>query len=122
MYKRKCKICGKEFESPYWKKQCCSDKCSKINAREITKRWNEIHHTDYQRAKRNGSVLCRICGEPIYRTVGRRSTTTMHDECVFKQCADILKEGKRLTGAQAQRLSARGYTITEFKEEYMNGE
>lgn len=58
----------------------------------------------------------------MYRTVGRRSTATMHDECVFKQCADVIKAGKILTGAQAQRLSARGYTITEFKEEYMNGE
>lgn len=123
MYKKKCKICGKEFETNYRRKSCCSEKCAEINKREITRQWNKLHAADYRRAKRKGiSVVCRICGEPIYRDINKRSTAVMHDECVFRQCAEVLTKGERLTTAQIQRLYARGYTKKEFIEEYMNGE
>ena len=120
MYKRVCKICGKEFETRYYRRKCCSPECSKVNAREITRIWNSIHHTEWWRNKNNGKVLCKICGKPIFRIEGRRSTAQMHDECVFNQCKDVLKAGKKLNGMQGQRLAARGYTIREFKEDFLN--
>ena len=64
--------------------------------------------------------MCRICGKPVYRDINKRSTATMHDECVFSQCADVMSSGEQLTKAQIQRLYSRGYTIKEFKEDYMN--
>ena len=114
-----CKICGKQFETNNRRKICCSNECSKKNARIITKLWNDRFHRDYQRKRNKGTVLCRICGEPVFRDIHKRSTATMHDDCVFEQCADILLSGNKLTKAQMQRLYSRGYTIKEFKEDYM---
>ena len=122
VYKKNCKICKKEFETNNRRKVCCCSKCADINKRIITKQWNELHGTDYQRKKRNGCSLCRICGEPMHRDVHKRSTATMHDECVYSDCMKVLKEGKRLSNTQIQRLYARGYTLKEFIEEYINNE
>jgi len=119
---KNCKICEKEFETNNRRKVCCSAKCADINKRIITKQWNELHSRDYQRNRKNGCTLCRICGKPIHRDVHKRSTATMHDDCVYKESAEILKAGKKLTDAQVQRLYARGYTIKEFIEEYVNNE
>jgi hypothetical protein len=46
----------------------------------------------------------------------------MHDECVYSDCMKVLKEGKKLSNTQIQRLYARGYTLKEFIEEYVNNE
>lgn len=119
---KNCKICKKEFETNNRRKVCCCSKCADINKRIITKQWNELRGTDYQRKKRNGCSLCRICGEPMHRDVHKRSTATMHDECVYSDCMKVLKEGKKLSNTQIQRLYARGYTLKEFIEEYVNNE
>jgi hypothetical protein len=119
---KNCKICKKEFETNNRRKVCCCSKCADINKRIITKQWNELHGTDYQRKKRNGCSLCRICGEPMHRDVHKRSTATMHDECVYSDCMKVLKEGKKLSNTQIQRLYTRGYTLKEFIEEYVNNE
>lgn len=118
---RECMICGKEFETNHGTKKFCSKECAAINHRQVAKDWYRIHGKVY-RKQSNGIVLCRICGEPIYRNVGIRSTSIMHDECVFKQCKDVLQAGEKLSTAQIQRLSARGYTQKEFIEEYISNE
>ena len=43
----------------------------------------------------------------------------MHNECVYEDCRKTLEEGKTLSHVQLLRLQARGYTIPEFKEEFM---
>lgn len=116
-----CKICGREFETNHGTKKLCSKNCAVINKRLQAKEWYRIHGRVYKKQK-NNIVLCRICGEPIHRTCGIRSTSIMHDECVFRQCKDVLKAGEKLSTAQIQRLSARGYTQKEFIEEYISNE
>ena len=58
----------------------------------------------------------------MHRDVHKRSTATMHDNCVYSDCMKVLKEGKKLSNTQIQRLYARGYTLKEFIEEHVNNE
>lgn len=49
-YKKKCIICGKEFETSIYNKISCSNKCSKIREKNKNKEWNiknEKHVKEY---------------------------------------------------------------------------
>lgn len=123
----KCIICGKEYE-PYVcygeRQLTCSQECRKEYAR-IYARTNPKRHIYAEKCKRNaqerrnGHVICRICGKPVYRTftVGEGSPW-MHYECVIDDCIKTLKAGEKLSKKQMMRLDTRGYTLTEFKEEF----
>lgn len=123
-----CKICGKPFESKVRNKITCSDECHKANCRLLWKDWYYKNHEktlEYFREKPyqyKPQVKCKICGNIIEKKefVGKqRSTIQMHEECVFNDCLNTLKGGNKLSSIQAQRLAARGYTISEFREEYL---
>lgn len=123
----KCVICGKMYE-PYHcygeRQLTCSQECRKEYARQYAK--NNPKQYEYKerykqmkRIRTNGHVICRICGKPIYRTfeLGEGSPW-MHEECVFNDCINTLKHGEKLSRKQLLRLDRRGYSITEFREEF----
>lgn len=123
----KCVICGKMYE-PYHcygeRQLTCSQECRKEYARQYAKNNPKQYEYKerYKRMKRirtNGHVICRICGKPIYRTfeLGEGSPW-MHYECVINDCIKTLKHGEKLSRKQRLRLDARGYSITEFREEF----
>lgn len=123
----KCVICGKEYE-PYHcygkRQRTCSPECRKeyarIYARNNPKRYVYMEKCkENAKQRRNGSVICRICGKPVYRTftIGEGSPW-MHYECVINDCIKTLRAGEKLSKKQLMRLDTRGYTLTEFKEEF----
>lgn len=125
----KCKICGKEYTSNVPNKLTCSDKCRRENGRRLAKKWyaeNRDAVAEYARKERiyayKSIAVCKICGESVDNKplLNCRSRAQYHDKCVYADCKKTLEAGFRLTAAQIQRLARRGYTITDFKEEYMN--
>lgn len=123
----KCIICGKMYE-PYHcygeRQLTCSQECRKEYARQYAKNNPKQYEYKerYKRMKRirtNGHVICRICGKPIYRTfeLGEGSPW-MHYECVINDCISTLQKGEKLSRKQLLRLDRRGYSITEFREEF----
>lgn len=123
----KCIICGKEYEPyvGYGKRQLtCSEECRKkyarIYAKTNPKRYEYLERQkQVKRERTNGHVICRICGKPVFRTfqIGEGSPW-MHYECVIDDCIKTLRQGEKLSKKQLMRLSTRGYTITEFREEF----
>lgn len=123
----KCVICGKMYEPyvGYGKRQLtCSPECRKeharIYAKNNPKRYEYLERQKQVKRKRtNGHVICRICGKPIIRTFAPgEGSPQMHYECVIDDCISTLQEGEKLSRKQLLRLSARGYSITEFREEF----
>lgn len=123
----KCIICGKMYE-PYHcygeRQLTCSPECRKEYARQYAKtnpkRYEYLERQKKRiRERRNGHVLCRICGKPVYRTfeIGEGSPW-MHYECVMSDCVKTIKAGGKLSPKQVQRLATRGYSYAEFIEEY----
>ena len=123
----KCIICGKMYE-PYHcygeRQLTCSVECRKEYGRRYAKtnpkRYEYMERMKQNaRERRNGHVICRICGKPIYRTfeLGEGSPW-MHYECVINDCIKTLQKGEKLSRKQLLRLDARGYSITEFREEF----
>lgn len=123
----KCIICGKMFE-PYrckGKKQLtCSEECRKAYAKQYYRehgvnKEKQKEAIQRQREAKNGHVICRICGKPVFRTfaVGE-GQPWMHEECVFNDCIETVVCGQTLSGKQRQRLDRRGYSISEFIEEF----
>ena len=123
----KCVICGKMYEPYhcYGKRQLtCSPECRKEHARIYAK--NNPKRYEYQERRKqvkreltNGHVICRICGKPIIRTfTAGEGSPWMHYECVIDDCIKSLQKGEKLTTVQKQRLCARGYSVTEFREEF----
>ena len=123
----KCIICGKMYE-PYRcygeRQLTCSQECRKIYARQYAKtnpkRYEYMERMKQNaRERRNGHVICRICGKPIYRTFEfGEGSPWMHYECVINDCISTLQKGEKLSRKQLLRLDARGYSITEFREEF----
>ena len=125
---KKCIICGKQFE-PYKpmanRQKCCSRECSKVYGRQYNKEhydYNSNHERYRQRMKNRKPVMCRICGKPIERALDARgyvrSQRWMHQECVFNDIMMTIAKGEEVSTAQRQRLSANGYTLKEFKQEF----
>lgn len=122
-----CIICGKQYEPYhcYGKRQLtCSPECRKKYARQYAQ--NHPNKYKYQEdakkrcaQRRNGHVICRICGKPVYRTfaVGE-GTPWMHYQCVIDDCIATVRAGEKLSKKQLMRLDSRGYTKTEFCEEF----
>lgn len=131
---KQCVICGKEF----LKYQSCQITCSKECSLENRKRRQyELYHSDIEFARKsrrisskkirhaNPSVRCLICGEIIYRAPDedwKHSKPRMHDECIYKDCVATLKAGERLSQRQYLRIQSRGWTLKEFKEEFLCSE
>ena len=123
----KCVICGREYEPYhcYGKRQLtCSPECRREYGRIYAN--NNPNKQMYMerckkraRERKNGHVLCRICGKPIYRTfTAGEGKPRMHEECVFNECINVLRSGGKLSHKQLLRLDSRGYTKTEFCEEF----
>lgn len=126
-----CVICGREFE-PYVcrpSQKTCSEECRKVYVRryqrECYKNMTDdirTRHKLHIREKRNGSVICILCGKPVFRCVNTAEKfPRMHEECIYRDCAKTLMNGEPLSKAQHSRLYARGWTVTEFKAAMMEG-
>lgn len=125
----KCIICGKMFE-PYRckgkRQKTCSEECRNVYKRRY---YREHGISDEQKKKnkerqqeaRNGHVLCRICGKPVFRTfLAGEGQPWMHEECVFNDCIETVVRGEKISKKQQSRLERRGYTIVEFMEEFQD--
>lgn len=124
-----CIVCGRDFLKTSSQKKTCSPACSHVNAminlekrkqkdpegakekaREYSRKWRKEHP----------QAFCKICGGAIWRGDSGRSRTQMHEKCVYDDCLKTLRSGKELSKMQYLRLQARGWTLKEFKEEYLN--
>lgn len=135
-YVRNCKICGKEFKTTANNKKTCSETCRRENAKRLAYAWyhSEANHEQQLQYRRDqyrinkpkheykSTAICRICGGKIDNEMltDSRRRKQIHDECVFEDCKYTLESGKTLSNLQFTRLARRGYTVAEFKEEYMN--
>ena len=111
-----CVVCGREYTPRRYDQLTCCKECRTIYILEAKKaRYRENY-------KYKSTAVCKICGKPVinvFKSPYRRASATMHDECVFEDCEKTLREGKTLSHVQHLRLQQRGFTIAEFKEEYM---
>ena len=129
MFKKKCVVCGKEFEARQSNYSLCSDECRKIRKRSHTiKRMNDpVRHEQYlkkykeKRAMKN--VPCRICGEnvPSIDNGNRMNRKFYHDDCIANEALKAISEGKNCEDKRIRRAYNRGYTIKELKECGENG-
>lgn len=127
---RQCKICGKDFLKTSSMKQTCSPECSHQNKlnnqirrqREVYGALKEVIRAKDRRYRHMHSTSkCRICGEVMQRDTSGDillSRPQMHEECVLHDCAVTLAKGEKLSNKQFLRLQSRGWTLTEFREEY----
>ena len=125
----KCVVCGRTFE-PYVcygaRQKCCSKECRKeyISKNRINQYYalspeQKRKYRMHVRERVNGHVKCKICGKPVYRDMyDGEPLPQMHDECIKSDCINTIGQGKALNKAQQSRLYARGWTITEFREEF----
>ena len=118
----KCKICGKEFQTNHHSKITCSKECSEKNHNDWYKTLSSEEKTKAKKYK--PTSVCRICGKIIEQTVTStgRTAKRYHDDCVIKDCLSTIYAGKHISHEQQLRLYARGYTIKELKEEFINAE
>lgn len=124
-----CVNCGKKFEPHHHRCKTCSAKCSEEHLKKRCEEYRKLEHVRKARAMNmrkliDGHVICRICGQPIFRNFiegVHASVSVMHDECVFADIAETINSGNHLNNAQIQRLYSRGYTLKEFKEEMKEG-
>ena len=127
MITKKCIICGKEF-IPYYgaaktQKLCQDPECLRIHRNKAShmrylNEQEEAKLNEKIRQRRKSVVLSRICGRRIVRDTPlelRASTSTMHEECVFRDCVKTIAAGKNLSGMQQQRLYSRGWTTEDVK-------
>lgn len=127
---KQCKICGKDFLKTSSMKLTCSPECSRLNMKlNQQKRQQEIYGElkEALRAKdrryrhMHSTSKCRICGEIMQRDTSGDillSRPQMHEECILHDCAITLSKGEKLSKKQFLRLQSRGWTLTEFREEY----
>ena len=127
---RKCIICGREFV-PYRNMpthKTCSIECRKEQTRRKNRENYQTFHEEILRKQRskarrlnNGTVLCRICGRPVYRDWETKANHGwFHDECIYDDIIETLANGERVSILQRQRLYSRGYTLKEFIEDFEN--
>lgn len=127
---KQCKICGKDFLKTSSRKLTCSKECSKLNMKlnqqrrqqEIDVELKEVLKVrDRRHRHMHPTSRCRICGEVMERDTSGAvliSRPQMHEECVLHDCAATLAKGEKLSKKQFLRLQSRGWTLTEFREEY----
>lgn len=114
---KSCTVCGRIYIPIRYDQLTCSAECRAIHNAEIK------HSRDKMYYKYKPTSLCKICGKTVVNSYefnpNRRKSATMHDECVYEDCRKTLEAGETLNHVQLLRLQARGYTIPEFKEEFM---
>lgn len=112
-----CTVCGKEYTPRRYDQLTCSAECRTVHNYETKHKRDKDYYTYKPTSK------CKICGKTVINSFAlnpnRRTSATMHDECVFEDCRKTLEAGETLNHVQLLRLQARGYTIPEFKEEFM---
>lgn len=124
-----CIICGKEYE-PYYcygkRQKTCSKECRRKYhiqyAKNNPNKYLYMERSNIRaRERKNGHVICRICGKPVYRTfTAGEGTPWMHYQCVIDDCIATVRAGEKLSKKQRSRLEQRGYSKTEFIEEFFN--
>lgn len=120
MIKKQCVICKQMYVPTLPNRQkTCSPECRKLYQRMLNN--SEISRNRHKQwYRRNRTVFCKICGQPIERTDSLRPKQ-MHDECIYEDCRQTVASGKRLSDLQRNRLVSRGFSITEFKEAVRDG-
>lgn len=122
--KKKCIICGKEFEPIPQQRKTCSDLCSKERKRQKENEYKTIHCNELQKkrkAKQRAKIkpiFCKICGEVVERYYSgiRVSAKTYHEYCVVDKALKAIKNGAKCTDKDV--ICARnvfGYTVTELR-------
>ena len=119
-----CKICGGEFLKTSVNKLTCSPECAHENAIRNMRRYREENrdlYNVYSRKyhKEHPKSRCKICGKLIQRGLDGHIKTQMHDECIYDDILATIKAGQQLTKTQYLRMQSRGWTMKEFKEEYL---
>lgn len=112
-----CVVCGREYTPRRYDQLTCSAECRTVHNAEVKKNREKGYYRYKPTAK------CKICGKTVdngFKSPFRRGSATMHDECVFEDCINTIVSGGSLTHVQRLRLDARGYTVNEFKEEFLN--
>ena len=121
---KNCGICGKEFTATQSNQKFCSVECRRINQKALQKQWekdNRVHKNECRKTQQWYKAklkehTCNICGKPVEWT--RFSRPVRHDECVLNEIVKSVNAGNKINDAQYQQLTARGYDIGMFREEF----
>lgn len=124
-----CAVCGKEYEpyrGTYRKQLTCSEECRQAwRNRYAKKKYVDNRERilaaqrEMLRKKKNGHVICKICGRPIFRDWSVPANHGhMHDECIYDDIITTIRSGFKVSKLQKARLYSRGYTLGEFISEY----
>ena len=116
---KKCKICGKEFETHNARFCTCSPACSIKNAKALNKKWVKDNPDRVKKYRKPAIVLCRICGEEVAATysAGRNSHKYYHEKCVVKEALQAVSEGKGVEDSRVKRAwNTYCYSLKELKE------
>ena len=123
-----CMLCGKTFSTKRPQALLCSPECKRENRLRYGREHyveNREKYMEMAKAKRRAEYKpkgeCILCGELVIQEWigGVRGRRRMHDECIIEDTKKSIRNGMKLTSAQAQRLRARGITLTELKQEVM---
>ena len=116
---KKCKICGKEFETQNTRYCTCSLNCSIKNAQALSNTWKKNNVDKVREHRKPVIVSCRICGKEVPATysAGRNSHKYYHEKCVVKDALQAVAEGKGVEDSRVKRAwNTYCYSLKELKE------
>lgn len=96
-YKINCKICGKEFETPYHHASLCSEECRDENKR-LHARKQTVDRREKNRALM-GTRVCVVCGKEFQ--IKNWNMKMCSKECILKQKSSTKTINKRKKKEQA---------------------
>lgn len=126
---RTCPVCGKQFtpsRGHAWNQETCGDhNCSQKWS--IKKQSAEVKRYKRLRLRKTyAPVFCKVCGLPVERcedpSTGRLIKSSMHKECILKDCCETFDKEGKLNNKQLSRLARLGVTLRRFTEAYNAGE
>lgn len=120
-YKKKCAICGKEFEAKSKRKVYCSDRCRKTG---IDKRWEKVFNEKYKgyeivnRDEKTITYKCLTCSSEYtrsrHRLSGKRADGSKGPICW--NCIEVDKENKLMADREKAKERAKKRAAKRAKE------
>lgn len=125
IYKKKCIVCGKEFEATQVNYSLCSDECRKKRKNETDNRYKTSHIDEIKKRKREHQrdnakvIVCSLCGEPVAPEIGggdRVLRKHYHEECVIEDAIKAIKFGAKSKDSRVKRAyNLYGWGIKDLK-------
>lgn len=123
MYKVKCVVCGREFDSVNSRYNLCSAECRAERKHTYIERYAQKRAdrrtSSIIRYRQTHSRCCMFCGKPMKYPEDpdmRVSPMKSHEKCLIIESLKIIDSGRRLEDKERNRLYSRGWTARDVKE------